>query len=258
MAKKNITLSVALAVFNEEENLGRCLASVKDIADEIIVVDGGSSDNTVAIAKKYGATVIVTTNPPIFHINKQKALNAAHGEWILQLDADEAVSKSLGKEILDTISSNFVPNGYYIARHNYFLGDWLRKGGQYPDYVIRLFRKGMGKFPQKSVHEQIEIDGHVGHLDNAMEHYSYTSISQYWNKARTYIKLSASEIRKKSDSRTFATAVSYMLTRPFVTFFSLFVRHKGFVDGWRGFLFALFSALHFPKAYWLFFTGKLS
>lgn len=249
MAKKNITLSVALAVYNEEENIGRCLASVKDIADEIIVVDGGSSDNTVAVAKKYGARVIKTTNPPIFHINKQKALDAAHGEWILQLDADEAVSKELGKEILETISSHFVPNGYYIARHNYFLGNWLRKGGQYPDYVIRLFRRGSGKFPQKSVHEQVEIDGHVGHLENAMEHYSYTSISQYWSKARTYIKLSAAELKEKPNGHSVATAVSYMLVKPVTTFFAIYVRHKGFVDGWRGFLFALFSALHFPNAY---------
>jgi glycosyltransferase involved in cell wall biosynthesis len=256
MGKKKIMLSVVLAVYNEEENLGRCLASVKDIADEVIIVDGGSTDRTVEIAKKYGAVVISTTNPPIFHINKQKALDAAHGEWILQLDADEAISKPLSKEIMDTISSGFVPNGYFIARHNYFLGNWLRKGGQYPDYVIRLFRRGAGKFPQKSVHEQIEIDGHVGHLDNAMEHYSYTSISQYWNKACAYIKLSASEIQKKPNNKSLVTALSYMVVKPLVTFFSIFVRHKGFVDGWRGFLYAFFSALHFPKAYWLSITGK--
>jgi len=122
--------------------------------------------------------------------------------------------------------------------------------------VIRLFRRGAGKFPQKSVHEQIEIDGHVGHLDNAMEHYSYTSISQYWNKACAYIKLSASEIQKKPNNKSLVTALSYMVVKPLVTFFSIFVRHKGFVDGWRGFLYAFFSALHFPKAYWLSITGK--
>ena len=249
MGKKNITLTVALAVYNEEGSLGRCLASVKDIADEIVVVDGGSTDKTVSIAKKYKAVVITTTNPAMFHINKKKVLDASHGDWILQLDADEAVSKSLKEEILFVMESRLVPNGYFIPRHNYFLGDWLRKGGQYPDYVIRLFRRGSGKFPQKSVHEQIEIEGHVGHLDNALEHYSYTSISQYWNKARTYIKLSASELRKKPNSRSIATAVSYMLVKPLTTFFAIFVRHKGFMDGWRGFLFALFSALHFLKAY---------
>jgi len=249
MVKKNIRLTVAMATYNEAANIERCIRSVRDIADEIVIVDGGSTDKTVSIAKKLGATVITTTNPAMFHINKQKALDASHGEWILQLDADEVAGKSLKEEILFVMSSHLVPNGYFIPRHNYFLGDWLRKGGQYPDYVIRLFRKGMGKFPQKSVHEQIDIEGHVGHLDNALEHYSYTSVSQYWNKARSYIQLNADKLRAEPGNRSFATAASYMLVRPLVTFFSLFARHKGFVDGWRGFLFALFSAMHFPKSY---------
>ena len=249
MAKKNITLTVAMATYNEAANIERCLRSVRDIADEIVIVDGGSTDKTVSIAKKLGATVISTTNPQIFHINKQKALEASHGEWILQMDADETVNESLREEIKFVMSSHLVPNGYFIPRHNYFLGDWLRKGGQYPDYVIRLFRNGMGKFPQQSVHEQIEIEGNVGHLDNALEHYSYTSIPQYWQKSRSYILLSAATLRRKPGNRSFATAASYMLVRPWMTFFSLFVRHKGFVDGWRGFLFALFSAMHFPKSY---------
>ena len=249
MAEKRIKLSVVLAVYNEAANLERCLRSVADIADEIVIVDGGSTDNTVQLAKKSGAVVYVTTNPPMFHINKQKALDKAHGDWILQLDADETVGKPLKEEILDVIGSNLVPNGYFIPRHNYFLGNWLRKGGQYPDYVIRLFRRGMGKFPQKSVHEQIEIDGHVGHLDHAMEHYSYTSVSQYWEKSSAYIRLVARELGKQSNSKSASVAFSYLFLRPVTTFFSLYLRHKGFLDGWRGFLFALFSAMHFPKAY---------
>jgi hypothetical protein len=99
------------------------------------------------------------------------------------------------------------------------------------------------------VHEQIEIEGHVGHLDHAMEHDSYTSVSQYWEKSSAYIRLVARELKEKKNSKSLGVAVSYLLVRPVMTFFSLYVRHKGFVDGWRGFLFALFSALHFPKAY---------
>ncbi|MEK7073817.1 MAG: glycosyltransferase family 2 protein, partial [Patescibacteria group bacterium] len=161
MAKKRITLSVALAVYNEASNLERCLRSVGNLADEVIVVDGGSSDATADIAKRLGAKVYHTDNPAMFHINKQKALDKSSGEWILQLDADEVVSASLKEEIRDVIVSGLTPNGYFISRHNYFLGDWLRKGGQYPDYVIRLFRNGFGEFPQQSVHEQIKIDGPV-------------------------------------------------------------------------------------------------
>ena len=88
MERKKLKLSVALAVYNESSNIASCLTSVRDIADEIVVVDGGSTDDTVKIAKSFGAKVIQTDNPPIFHINKQKALEACDGEWILQLDAD--------------------------------------------------------------------------------------------------------------------------------------------------------------------------
>src|SRR3989344_4195971 len=100
-----IKLSCTLATFNEEENIGRCLESVKNLADEIIVVDGGSSDNTVKIARQYGAEVTLTDNPKIFHINKQKANDRAKGEWILQLDADEVVSEELKNEIFQITSS---------------------------------------------------------------------------------------------------------------------------------------------------------
>src|SRR5580704_9492166 len=99
-------LSVVLAVFNEEKNLADCLNSVKDIAQEIVIVDGSSTDQTVAIAKKFGARILVTDNPPIFHINKQKAIDMAKNEWILQLDADERVSPDLAKEIITVISLN--------------------------------------------------------------------------------------------------------------------------------------------------------
>ncbi len=249
MAEKRIILSVVLAVYNEAANLERCLSSVADIADEIVIVDGGSTDNTVELAKNLGATVYVTTNPVMFHINKQKALDKAHGVWILQLDADEVINADLKKEITGIMKTEASNDGYYIARRNYFLGEWLRKGGQYPDYVIRLFKNGTGRFPQKSVHEQIEIEGSVGHLTHPMDHYSYTSVSQYWDKSSAYIRLVTRELGVRKNSRSAGVAISYLLIKPIVTFLSLYIRHKGFVDGWRGFLFSLFSGLHWAIAY---------
>ena len=175
--EKKITLSVAIATFNEEKNIDACLTAVSQastvssaepLADEIVIVDGGSSDTTCDIAKKYHATIIHTGNPPVFHINKQKTFDACHGEWILQLDADEIVTEELQKEILHVIqeqaSMNQQPiSGYYIPRKNFFWGHFMKKGGQYPDYVIRLIRNGKAHFPCKSVHEQIEVDGTVGY-----------------------------------------------------------------------------------------------
>ncbi|HEX8923183.1 MAG TPA: glycosyltransferase family 2 protein, partial [Patescibacteria group bacterium] len=131
------TISIALATYNEEENISRCLDAVSTFADEIIVVDGQSQDETVSLVKKYPqAKVISTTNKPIFHINKQMAIDACKSDWILQLDADEVVSSDLKKEIEKILSekpSNIPENGFWLNRKNYFLGSFLTKGGQYPD-----------------------------------------------------------------------------------------------------------------------------
>src|SRR5437868_11480 len=133
------SISVVLATFNEEKNLPDCLESVKSLASEIIVVDGGSTDRTVTLAKGFDAKVIETDNPPIFHINKQKAIDKATKDWILQLDADERVTKELSDEITEVISGNQKKNGYWVPRKNWFLGRFLTKGGQYPDYTLRLY-----------------------------------------------------------------------------------------------------------------------
>jgi len=255
MEKKKIMLSVALAVNNEENNIRACLSSIADIAGEIVVVDGGSTDKTAEIAKEFGAKIIQTDNPPIFHINKQKALDACQGDWIIQLDADEVVTGELKKEIEVIITNQEPINGYYIPRRNYFLGHFMRKGGQYPDYVIRLVRRGKARFPCKSVHEQIEIEGKVGYLKNPLLHYSYRSIAEYWKKANTYITLSTLELKKKNIKISFLSCIQYSLIKPIQTFFSLFIRHKGFMDGVYGFLFALFSSLHYPIAWRKYVSG---
>lgn len=249
MEKKDIKLSVAIAVFNEEKAITRCLDSVSEIADEIVVVDGGSSDKTADLSEAKDACVIRTDNPAMFHINKQKALDACHGEWILQLDADEVVTPELQKKIISLISSGQTSvNGYFIPRRNYFWGHFMKKGGQYPDYVIRLVRRGKAHFPCKSVHEQIEIDGKTGYISEPMLHFSYMTRRDYWKKADTYTSLTASEIRTKAGNPA-GKFLHYLFLKPFVTFLTLFFRHKGFSDGLTGFEFSLYSALHFPWAY---------
>jgi glycosyltransferase involved in cell wall biosynthesis len=248
MEKKNIRLSVAIAVYNEATNIDACLSAVSSWVDEIVVVDGGSTDETVNRAKKYTNIIIQTDNPSIFHINKQKALDACRGEWILQLDADEVITEALKLEILQTIKKTTI-NGYYIPRRNNFWGHFMKKGGQYPDNVIRLIRKGKARFPCKNVHEQIEVDGAVGYLKEPMLHYSYRTSDDYWKKAETYTTLTAIFMKEKNTQKSFGTWVRYNVTLPIKTFLLLFIRHKGFVDGWYGFVFAYWSALHYPIAY---------
>jgi glycosyltransferase involved in cell wall biosynthesis len=250
MAKTDIKLSVAIAVFNEEKNLAECLASVASLAGEIVVVDGGSHDSTVKIARKFTPHIIETDNPAMFHINKQKALDACTGNWILQLDADERITPALRDEIRTvTASGDSDINGYFIPRRNYFWGHWMRKGGQYPDYVIRLVRKGYAHFPAKSVHEQIEVIGEPGYLKEPMDHISYRTREDYWRKAESYTTLAAMEMKRDGVGKNPWTWFLYNIMKPQMTLLSLLIRHKGFMDGWYGLVFAYFSALHFPITY---------
>lgn len=256
-----IQLSVVLATFNEEENLPRCLESVKDLASEIVIVDGTSKDKTVEIAKSFGANVTVTKNLPNFHINKQKGIDLAKGEWILQLDADEVVSEELAKE-LKSVISNPKPgiNGYWMPRKNYFLGRFLMKGGQYPDYTVRLYRNGKGKLPQKDVHEQAVIEGKIGYLKSALLHYPYKDFAFYTKKWMRYNHLLAGQISDEMKDKSMILkiyyGIAYLFAKPAHWMLTAYGRHKGFYDSWQGLIFALFSALRFPVSYIIYIRNK--
>ncbi len=245
------TLSVVLATFNEEENLGAALESVKDIADEIIVVDGTSADKTVEIARKFGAKVKITTNKPNFHINKQKAIDMASKDWVLQLDADERVTPSLRSEIKNQISNskNDDVNGYWIPRKNWFLGRFLMKGGAYPDYTLRLYKRGKGKLPQKDVHEQAVVEGKIGYLANPLIHVADPTFSRYLTRFKRYTDFISKQYEDKKLGKDSLTMLKYILILPAWWFFTSYIRHKGFMDSWQGFVFAFFSALRFPVSY---------
>lgn len=245
------TLSVVLATFNEEKNLSECLSSVANLADEIVIVDGSSTDRTVAIAKDYKAKVLVTNNLPNFHINKQKAIGLATKDWILQLDADERVTPELASEIKEKIGD--LVNGYWIPRKNWFLSRFLMKGGQYPDYTLRLYRKNKGKLPQRDVHEQAVVEGKVGYLKEALLHYPYKDFQLYLYKWNRYNNLLATQIREKLRNKDYLTKslylIGYVFVKPIHWFLTTYIRHKGFADWGPGFIFSFFSALRFPISY---------
>lgn len=243
------TFSVVLATFNEEKNLPDCLDSVRQLADEIIVVDGTSNDKTVEVAKKYGAKVAVTDNPPVFHINKQKAIDLATKDWVFQLDADERVTPELAREIKSVVSHKPSVIGYWIPRKNWFLGRFLMKGGQYPDYTLRLYRQGRGRLPQKTVHEQAIVEGKVGYLKNPLVHMADSSLRRYFIRFNRYTNLIANELKEKKIGYNPVMAISYIFVLPFWWFMLTYVRHKGFMDSWQGFVFSFFSALRFQIAY---------
>lgn len=250
---KRQTLSIAIATFNEEKNLPICFDSVKDIADEFVVVDGESKDRTVEVAKRYTQKIKVTTNKPVFHVNKQMAIDMATSDWVLQMDADETVSEELKKEIVSILKSKKTADGYWIPRKNWFIGRFLMKGGQYPDYTLRLYRNGKGKLPQKDVHEQAVIDGEVGYLKNPLLHYPYEDFSSYIRKWNRYNNLLATQIKDQLEGKSFLlkgfSAIDYLLIKPIFWFLITYIRHKGFTDSWQGFVFSFFSSVRFQVSY---------
>jgi len=252
-------VSVVLAVFNEESNLKTCLNSVKDLAWEIVIVDGGSKDKTLDIAKEFDAKIIRTNNPPVFHINKNKAIDASSGDWILQLDADEVVTDQLTEEIKKVTSSELDINGYWIPRKNFFLGRFLTKGGQYPDYTLRLYRKGKGRLPGKDVHEQAEVEGKVGYLKNDLMHLRDKDFSTYMERFNRYTDLLAVQMQDAGLKKNIFSFSDYITIKPIFWFARVYFRHRGYVDGFPGFVFALFSSLRFPVAYikfWIHYENR--
>lgn len=290
---KEDRLSVVLATRNEEKNIGRCLNSVRGLADEIIVADENSTDKTVEIAKKYGAKVFLEPHHELFHITKQIALEKATGDWILQLDADEIVTPALAQEIKKVINMSDAEIkgrkitdarkqklfkrhqalieardgkigkdsdkvvGFFIPRRNIFLGKPLIHAGVYPDGVIRLVKRGKARFPQKSVHEQIQLDGEVAWLENDLEHYDSPTLKRYLTRLNRYTDLQGKELAEKKVPKSPLLFVYYSLFLPIYTFFNLYFRHLGFLDGVSGFLWSFFSAMHFPIAYFKYISSKL-
>lgn len=248
----HLRLSVALAVYNEASNLADCLESIKDLASEIIVVDGQSTDQSVAIATHYGARVISTENKSNFHINKTMAINACTGDWILQLDADERVSSMLAREIKHVLSADPAtePDAYYLKRRNYFLGRWMSKGGMYPDPVIRLFKRGRAKLPEKTVHELMEVTGVTKWLNEDLLHIADPSFSRYLLRSNRYTSLQAEDwLREAKIGLGIPSILRYLIWEPFWRFCVIFFRHKGFQDGFPGFVFAFYSGLHYASSY---------
>lgn len=232
-------LSVIVITKNEEPNVRECLESAK-WADEIIVVDAGSTDKTVQIARKFTRNVFVRPWEG-FGRAKNFALNHCSGDWILWLDADERVAPGLATEIRNVISSGDQPfQGYSVPRKAFFLGKWIRHCGWYPGRVVRLFRKGAGSFTTHSVHERLTLRGKEGKLKTDLLHFTDPSLFHYFEKFNRYTSLAA-------DDRTdhgWRPGAGDLLLRPLWTFFRMYVFKLGFLDGVHGFILCSNSAFY--------------
>ncbi len=231
-------LSVVIIAMNEEANLPRCLKSV-EWADDVVMVDSGSTDRTAEIAREFGARVF-DTEWRGFGLVKREAVAHAEGDWILSIDADEVVPPELAAEIRQVIADSNDKVGYYIPRRTQFLGRWIYHCGWYPDPVLRLFRRGRGDFDAAVVHEQVVVSGPVGQLRNDLLHYSYPSLDCYFEKFNRYTTLAAE--KALAEGRT--AGVWQIVMRPLACFLKHYIFKRGFLDGLEGLVLSVLSACH--------------
>jgi glycosyltransferase involved in cell wall biosynthesis len=228
--------SVTIITLNEEKNLRDCLQSVR-WADEVVIVDSGSTDGTLRIAEEFGCKVI--HNPwPGMREQKNIATAAAAGPWILNLDADERLSEELQAEVQSHLADPKF-DGYSVPRKNIFLGKWMRHGGWYPDETLRLFRKGQGNFGGINPHSNVELPAgaKVTTLKHPLVHYTYFTLSQYVGKQYSYADAAARELFDSGKLRSVSPLRIWVKT--FWKFIETYLIKRGFLDGTHGLIAAL-------------------
>ena len=269
-----MNLSVVIITFNEEANIARTLESVKPlVADgkgETIIVDSGSSDRTVEIAKSFGAKVFVEEWKG-YATQKNSAIDKTQGDWILSLDADEEVDSELIEELMGHSENNqrlargsrewcltmqrpaglkvpkVRPVGFLVRRRNYFLGRWIRHGGFWPDPKLRLFRRGTGRFEGRAVHEDIHVDGPTLLIPfGALVHRSYPTLSDYIEHMNRYSSLGAEMVVAEGKV---GFSFNNIVLRPLFTFTYNYFFRLGFLDGRRGLLLHLYHAVYVSWKY---------
>lgn len=235
-------LSVIIICRNAQEKIRACLESVT-WADEIVVCDSGSADETPAICRQY--TDRFYTDPwRGFGAHKNLALDRAAHPWVLSLDADERVTPALEREIRQVLEGPAGADGYYVPRRNYFLGRWIRHGGWYPDHVLRLFRRGKGRFGERAVHESVEVDGPTAYLAAPLEHHTYDSVAAYLERMDRYSTLAAEEMQRAG----VRSRPGDLVWRPAATAFKMYLLRRGYRDGVHGLALAgLYGAYTFAK-----------
>ncbi|MBI5465540.1 glycosyltransferase family 2 protein [Candidatus Gottesmanbacteria bacterium] len=244
-------LSVVISAFNEEKNIKGCLESVRDLADEIILIDNTSTDKTVEITRKYEAKIYSQPNRLMLNINKNFGFEKASGEWILSLDADERVTPELENEIKSEIRNpKSEINGFWIPRENILFGKWIKSQMWWPDEQLRLFRKGKGEFPERHVHEYLKVDGQTAHLKNPLIHLNYTSVSQFLYKLdKIYTENEVENFLKSGRKISWNEALKW----PVSDFLKTFFAQKGYKDGLHGLVLSLLQAFYaevtFAKAW---------
>lgn len=238
------TIAFTLIGHNEAHNLPRTLESVR-WADELVYVDCDSSDGSAEVARRYTNKVFHRPNLINLNINKQFAIDQAATDWVFYLDADEVIPPELAAEIRAVIAGDPPENAFKLPRRNHFFGRWVRYGGQYPDTQLRLFRRGTARFPCRHVHERIQVQGAVGTLRQAMDHYTCETVPVALRKMDFNSTFNAQQMARAGLRPTAGLALRFLVAKPLSRFLRRYLLKGGFRDGWPGLVVAGIDSVDF-------------
>lgn len=230
-------ISIIVITKNEADDIRECLKSIS-WADEIIILDSGSSDDTVKIAREFSKLVYISQDWQGFGIQKNRALAYATHNWVLSIDADERITPELRTEIQKAIAEPNSNSGFRIPRSSSYCGKFMRHSGWSPDYVVRLFRKDSGKFSENIVHESLVINGNIGTLNYPIRHYAFSDLDEVLDKINRYSSAGASQKLNQGKRSSLGKAIRHGLWAFMRTFFI----QAGFLDGREGFMLAVSNA----------------
>ena len=245
-----MNLSLVLITKNEEKNIAKCLSAVKDLVNEIIIVDSGSTDDTIEIAKKYGAKIFKREFDS-FSNQKNYALSLATNTWILHLDADEVLSKELKQEI-EQVLPDTKYDGFFLTRTNFFLGRRMKHSGLAKENRIRLAKKELSEYTGGVIHEELKVKGNIGKLNNIFYHYTCPNLDNYFEKFDNYTTLGA--IKMFQNNKNFH--ITDVVFRPPIDFIKKYLFKLGFLDGFEGFIWAMLGAFSTFVKYLKFYNLK--
>ncbi|MGA1597808.1 MAG: glycosyltransferase family 2 protein [bacterium] len=241
-------LSITIIGHREADHLQELLPQLH-WADEVVYVDCESADGSLEIATEQGCRSFSRPNNPNLNVNKSYAMEQAQGEWVFYLDPDERIPEALSREILRVIESPGPHAAFRLRRRNHWFGRWLRYGSQYPDTQLRLFQRGAAEFPNRHVHEKLQVNGSIGELGEDMLHFPYRTVSQFLRKFDFYTGVEAGYLQEAGETICWRSALRFLVLKPWPRFFRRFVLKGGFRDGLPGFFCAWFDAMNFVVRY---------
>lgn len=232
-------ISAVISAYNEEKNIKECLTSLEGLVDEIIVVDNSSTDKTSEIARKFTKKIFKQENNPTkIDLQKNFGFSKASEDYILTIDADERLTPELINEIKENISQEV--DGFWIPRKNYIFGKWIKSDMWWPDYQLKLFKKGKAKFSQNDVHKALIVNGSTAKLENPIIHNNYTSVSQFVTKLNNYTDIEAISLRDSGYKFSWLDSIRF----PTNDFLKTFFLQKGYREGLHGLVLSILQAFY--------------